>query len=131
MKQSLHRIAISLVLGILFGSVAFASGKSKHVTFNEDVKVGDTIVKKGTYTVTFDEKTNELTIRDYKKIVAKTTARIGERQSANWRPVNYVTAKDKESNLMLSGIPMGGNMIIVGGETAAGTTSASPATPQQ
>jgi len=28
-------------------------------------------------------------------------------------------------------VRMGGSLIIVGGETAAGTTSASPATPQQ
>lgn len=129
MKKSLHRIAISLVLGILLGSVALAGGKSKNVTFNQDIKVGDTLVKKGTYVVTFDEKTNELTIRDNnKKIIAKTTGRLEERKSAN--QVAYLTAKDKESNLLLSGVQMGSNIVIVGGETAAAPTVAAPAANQ-
>lgn len=129
MKKSLHRIAISLVLCVLLGSVALAGGKSRHVTFSQDIKVGDTLVKKGAYVVTFDEKTNELTIRKNRKVVAKATGRLEELKGAS--QVNYLTAKDKDSNLMLSGVRMGGSLIIVGGETAAGATSASPATPQQ
>jgi hypothetical protein len=124
MKKSLHRIAMSLVLCTLLGSVALANGKSKNVTFNQDVKVGDTLVKKGTYVVTFDEKTNELTIRSNKKVVAKTIGRLEERKSAN--QVSYLTAKDKESNLMLSGVRMGDGLVIVGGETAAAPTVATP-----
>jgi hypothetical protein len=133
MKKSLHRIAMSLVLCTLLGSAALAGGKSKNVTFNQDIKVGDTLVKKGTYVVTFDEKTNELTIRSDNKIVAKTTGRIEEYKSAN--AVAYMTAKDKESNLMLSGVKMGGSLVVVGGETAAAPSVpavvAAPATPQQ
>lgn len=129
MKKSLHRIAISLVLCILLGSVALAGGKSKQVTFSQDIKVGDTLVKKGTYVVTFDEKTNELTIRSNKKIVAKTTGRFEDHKSTY--PVNYLTAKDRESNLMLSGVQLGGKLVVVGSETAAAPVVATPATPQQ
>jgi hypothetical protein len=129
MKKSLHRVAISLVLCTLLGSVALAGGKSKTVTFSQDIKVGDTLVKKGDYVVTFDEKTNELTVRKNRKVVAKTTGRLEEIKGTS--QANYMTAKDKESNLMLSGVRMGGSLIIVGGESAAGTTSASPTTPQQ
>jgi hypothetical protein len=133
MKKSLHRIAMSLVLCTLLGSAALAGGKSKNVTFNQDIKVGDTLVKKGTYVVTFDEKTNELTIRSDNKTVAKTTGRIEEYKSAN--AVAYMTAKDKESNLMLSGVKMGGSLVVVGGETAAAPSVpavvAAPTTPQQ
>ncbi|HEX8636126.1 MAG TPA: hypothetical protein VF703_18535 [Pyrinomonadaceae bacterium] len=124
MKKSLHRIAISLVLSTLLGTVALAGGKSKNVTFNQDIKVGDTLVKKGTYVVTFDEKTNELTIRSNKKIVAKTTGRLEEHKSVN--EVSYLTAKDKASNLMLSGVKMGNSLVVVGGETAAAPTVAAP-----
>lgn len=128
MKKSLHRIAISLVLCTLLGSVALAGGKSKHVTFSQDIKVGDTLVKKGTYIVTFDEKTNELTIRSNRKIVARTTGRLEDRKGTY--PVNYLTAKDSESNLMLSGVQLGGRLIIVGGETAAAPAATAPAIPQ-
>ena len=133
MKKSMYRIAMSLVLCTLLGSAALAGGKSKNVTFNQDIKVGDTLVKKGTYVVTFDEKTNELTIRSNNKIVAKTTGRIEEYKSVN--AVAYMTAKDKESNIMLSGVKMGGSLVVVGGETAAAPSVpavvAAPATPQQ
>ena len=121
---------MSLVLCTLLGSVALAGGKSKNVTFNQDIKVGDTLVKKGTYVVTFDEQTNELTIRNNnKKVIAKTTGRLEERKSAN--QVSYLTAKDKESNLMLSGVRMGDNLIVIGNETAAAPSVAAPATSQQ
>jgi hypothetical protein len=129
MKKSLHRIAMSLVLCTLLGSVALAGGKSKNVTFSQDIKVGDTLVKKGTYIVTFDEKSGELTVRSGKKIVAKTTGRL-EEAKVNY-PMTYQTAKDKESNTMLSGVLMGGRLVVVSGETTAGTLTATPATPQQ
>ncbi len=129
MKKSLHRVAISLVLCILLGSVAQAGGKSKNVTFSQDIKVGDTLVKKGAYVVHFDEKTNELTIRSGKKIVAKTTGRL-EEQKINY-PAVYLTAKDKESNIVLSGVKMDGKLVIVGGEAATGATSTTTAVSQQ
>jgi hypothetical protein len=129
MKKSLHRIALTLVLCTLLGSVALADGKSRHVTFSQDIKVGDTLVKKGTYVVTFDEKTNELTIRSNKKIVAKTTGRMQDRKPSY--PVTFTTDKDKDSNLMLSGVQMGGRLIVVGGETAAAPSIPASATPQQ
>ncbi len=130
MKKSLHRIAISLVLCTLLGSVALAGGKSRHVTFSQDIKVGDTLVKKGTYVVTFDEKTNELTIRSSnKKIIAKTTGRMEERKPSY--PVTFTTDRDKDSNLMLSGVQMGGRLIVIGGETAAAPSIPASATPQQ
>ncbi|HEV2880943.1 MAG TPA: hypothetical protein VGX24_06520 [Pyrinomonadaceae bacterium] len=128
MKKSLHRVAISLVLCTLLGSAALAGGKSKQVTFTQDIKVGDTLVKKGDYVVTFDEKTNELTVRRGSKVVAKAAGRLEEQKSAY--PVNYLTAKDKESNLTLSGVQLGGRLVVVGGETAAGATSIAPASPQ-
>jgi hypothetical protein len=129
MKKSLHRIAISLVLCVLLGSVALAGGKSRHVTFSQDIKVGDTLVKKGAYVVTFDEKTNELTIRSKNKIVAKTTGRMEEGKPSY--PVTFTTDRDKDSNLMLSGVQLGGRLVVVGGETAAAPSLPAPATPQQ
>ncbi|HEX8456873.1 MAG TPA: hypothetical protein VF656_06235 [Pyrinomonadaceae bacterium] len=124
MKKSLHRVALSLVLCTLLGSVALAGGKSKHITFSQDIKVGDTVVKKGTYVVSFDEKTNELTVRSGKKVVAKTTGRL-EEQKANY-PVVYVTLKDKDSNVVLSGVKVDGRLVIVGEATGGATTTAVP-----
>jgi hypothetical protein len=43
-----------------------------------------------------------------------------------------VTDRDKENNLMLAGVQLGGRLVLLGGETAtAPATAAAPATGQQ
>lgn len=121
MKKSLHRIAISLVLCTVLGPAALAGGKTKSVTFYENVKVGDTLVKKGTYFVTFDEKSNELTIRKNGKVIASTPARLGERASTSNSSSVYATKKDKESNVRLSRVSIDGKHAIIGDNVTAAT----------
>jgi hypothetical protein len=55
--------------------------KSSIVTFGSDFVVGGTMVKKGTYKLVFNLKTNELTVvaKD-KSIVAQTVARVESRK---------------------------------------------------
>ena len=121
MKKSLHRIAISLVLCTLLGSVALAGGKTKSVTFYEDVKVGDTLVKKGTYFVTYDEKSKELTIRKNGKVIANTSARLEERATTSKSSSAYATLKDKENNLRLSRVSIDGKHAMIGDNVTAAT----------
>lgn len=83
------------------------------MTFYEDVKVGDTLVKKGTYFVTFDEKSNELTIRKNRKIIASTAARLEERASTSNRASVYATLKDKENNVRLSRVSIDGKHAMI------------------
>jgi len=121
MKKSLHRTAISLVFCILLGSVALAGGKTKSMAFNKDVKVGDTLVKKGTYFVTFDEKNNELTIRKNGKVIAKTTARLVERASTSKYSSAYATLTDKENNVRLAWVSIDGKYAVIGDNVTAAT----------
>ncbi len=83
MKKFAVRLTIALMVCALASSAALAKVKSRTITVGMDFAVGDTLVKKGTYKFSFDDKTNELTIADKDKtVVAKVTARLEKRQQA-------------------------------------------------
>ncbi|HEY0379656.1 MAG TPA: hypothetical protein VGC87_22245 [Pyrinomonadaceae bacterium] len=81
MKKFAVHLIIALAVCALTSSAALAKVKSRTITVGLDFAVGDTLIKKGTYKFSFDDKTNELTItaRD-KTVVAKVTARLEKRQ---------------------------------------------------
>lgn len=76
MKSIVHRIVVLLVIGTLSGVLALGKTTEKEVTFIQNVSVNGTEVKKGTYKVTFNDETGELTIKKGKKVVATTQARL-------------------------------------------------------
>lgn len=86
MKKFAVRMMIAFVVCALMGSAALAKKstiKSRTVSIGVDFVVGNTLVKRGTYKMKFDSKTNELTIlaKD-KTVVAKTIARLEKREKA-------------------------------------------------
>jgi len=48
------------------------------VSFNEDLTVGGTVVKKGDYKVTFDDQNRQLLISSGKRVVARAAASLEE-----------------------------------------------------
>jgi len=122
MKSFVKRIGFAFAVCAMTGVMAFAEVKSDKVTFAEDVTVNGTVVKKGTYKVTFDDQTSELTIiaKD-KNTVAKTKARTEKRENKASR--TEVNSSQKENAQHLRSITFGGdNRLIVIGE---GSTAAS------
>lgn len=85
MKRFTFRLVVALVVCALSGSMALGAAREKFkssiVTFGSDFVVGGTMVKKGTYKLVFNLKTNELTVvaKD-KSIVAQTVARVESRK---------------------------------------------------
>ncbi|HEX8143984.1 MAG TPA: hypothetical protein VF553_15400 [Pyrinomonadaceae bacterium] len=118
MKKIVNRFVVLLVVCSLSSIMALAAGKSKKVTFLTDVTLNGTVIKKGTYQVTFDEKTGELTIADRKNVVAKGNARL--EKFTGIRGTSYVT----ESNKELVSIVFNDNQASLGG--GGGSTSAAP-----
>src|ERR1043165_4395888 len=103
MKKRFLNITLTLVVCALLSPVAFASVKTQTVTFVTDVKIGETLIKKGTYKAKFDDKSNELTILDGKKVVAKTTATLVEQKSGNSKYLTvYTTDRDGAGNAQLT-----------------------------
>jgi hypothetical protein len=76
MNKIVNRLVVLLLVCAMSSIAALAAGKSKKVNFLTDVTLNGTTIKKGTYQVTFDEKTGELIISDKKTVVAKTSARM-------------------------------------------------------
>ena len=79
MKSILNRVVVVLMVGALTSVVALAKVQKHKVTFESDIKVNNTVVKKGTYEVRFDDQTGQFSIMDGKKVVAETTAKLEAR----------------------------------------------------
>lgn len=80
MKSIVNRIAVVLVVGALTCVVAFAKVHKHDVTFENDTKVGGTVVKKGTYQVKFDDENGQLSIVKNGKTVAQAMTKFEQRE---------------------------------------------------
>jgi len=76
MKKTVSRLLVVFVLCMCASVVSFAKETSRVITFGQDFVVGETSVKAGTYKITYNDKTNELTFADKKtkEVVAKVKA---------------------------------------------------------
>ena len=98
--------------------VAMASGKTREITFSRNIMVNDTLVKKGTYKVTFDTETNELIVAKNKSVVARATARW---ENLDSKSAGIYTTKD--SNALYSVIFDGNGRAVIAGKGAGQTAS--------
>ena len=80
MKSIVNRMLVVLVIGALTCVVAFAKVQKHKVTFESDMKVNGTLVKKGTYDVKFDDETGQLSIEKNGKTVAQAMTRLENRE---------------------------------------------------
>lgn len=122
MSKILYRVIMALALCALMSSAAaLAEKKTKNVTFNDDVKIGSTLVKKGTYKVTFDDQTNELIVAKNNKTIAKTQARL-EKIAGKASDSLYSTRMEGEK--ILTSVTMeSGNRAIIQHEDNRSTTA--------
>ena len=79
MKSILNRIAVVLVVGALSSVVALAKVQKHKVTFVSDIKINNTLVKKGTYDLKFDDETGQFTVSKGNKVVAQSMAKLEQR----------------------------------------------------
>src|SRR4030095_9204023 len=79
MKSILNRLAVVLVVGALSSVVALAKVHKHKITFSSDIKVNNTLVKKGTYDVKFDDETGQFTIQKSGKVVVQSMAKLEQR----------------------------------------------------
>ncbi|HKV34229.1 MAG TPA: hypothetical protein VJP89_07910 [Pyrinomonadaceae bacterium] len=123
MKSIMSRMLVVLMVGALTSVAALAKTQKHKVTFEEDIKVNGTVVKRGTYDVKFDDETNQLTILKNGKVVAQAMARLESRdKKANDFQLRS-TNKDNEQKL--TGVTFGGSdkdvVITEGGATTTGS----------
>lgn len=121
MKSIMSRMLVVLMVGALTSVAALAKVHKHKVTFEEDIKVNGTVVKKGTYEVKFDDETNQLSIVKNGKVVAQAMARLESRQ----KKANdfQLRSTNKDNEQQLTGVTFGGSdKDVVITEGAASTT---------
>ena len=121
MKSIMSRMLVVLMVGALTSVAALAKTHKHKVTFEEDIKVNGTVVKRGTYDVKFDDETNQLSISKNGKVVAQAMARLESRaKKAN---DFQLRSTNKDNEQQLTGVTFGGSdKDVVITEGAASTT---------
>ncbi len=116
MKSIVNRIVVVVMIGALASVAAFAKTQKHRVTFDNDIKVNGTLVKKGNYEVKFDEETGQLSIIKNGKTVAQTMAKLEARaKKANGFQLRSVGEGDQAE---LVGLTFGGSdkdVVVTGG----------------
>ena len=79
MKSIVNRMLVVMMVGALTGVVALAKVHKEKVTFENDIKVNGTLVKKGTYDVKFDDESGQLSVVKQGKVIAEAMARTEQR----------------------------------------------------
>src|SRR5690349_14561494 len=80
MKSIVNRVIVVLMVGALTSVVALAKVHKQKVTFENDIKVNSTVVKKGNYDLKFDDETGQLSIVKNGKTIAQAMAKTEARQ---------------------------------------------------
>ena len=123
MKSIVSKMVAVVMVGALTSVMAFAKVHKEKVTFDSDIKVNGTVVKKGTYDVKFDDESGQLSITKNGKVVAQAMAKLEQREKkANDFQLRSTTNGD-ETNLI--GVTFGGsdkNVVIT--SSGSSTTGA-------
>jgi hypothetical protein len=122
MKSVVNKVLVVLMVGALTSVVAFAKTQKQKVTFENDIKVNGTLVKKGTYELKFDDQSGQLSIIKNGKVVAQAMARTEQREKkASDFQLRSITKGDE---VQLAGVTFGGSdkdvMIANNGASTSG-----------
>ena len=80
MKSIVNKMLAVLMVGALTSVIALGKVQKHKVTFESDMKVNGTLVKKGTYDIKFDDQTGQLSIIKNGKVVAEANAKLEQRE---------------------------------------------------
>ena len=103
----MNRMLVVLMVTALTSVVALAKVHKHKVTFEEDIKVNGTVVKRGTYEVKFDDETGQLSIAKNGKVVAQAMAKLEPRsKKADDFQLRSTNSGDEQK---LTGVTFGGS----------------------
>jgi len=100
MKYIFNRLAVALLLLVLVSAAAFGKGQKATIILTSDTKVGEVLVKKGTYQVKFDEQANELSIWKGRKLIAKSAVELQPRPKTVDGTEHMVVEENGEKKLV-------------------------------
>jgi hypothetical protein len=119
MKTIPNRIVLALFLVMFASPLTFAKVHKGTIKLEADTKVGDVVVKKGTYDARFDDESGEVSILKKKEVIAKSAAQtepLSRKYDSTAVIVNSENAERK-----LTGIIFGGTSqtVVLKGTQAA------------
>ena len=121
MKSIVSRMVMVMLVGALTGVVALAKVQKEKVTFENDIKVNGTLVKKGTYEVKFNDETGQLAITKNGKTVVEAMAKLAprEKKAGDFQVRSVVNGDETQ----LIGVTFGGSDkdVIISNNGAATT----------
>ena len=100
MKSIVSKIGAVVMVGALTSVVAFAKVHKEKVTFDSDIKVNGTVVKKGSYDLKFDDESGQLSITKNGKVVAQAMAKAEQREKKASDFQLRSTSDNGETNLI-------------------------------
>ncbi|HEX6730439.1 MAG TPA: hypothetical protein VF074_10530 [Pyrinomonadaceae bacterium] len=106
MKSILSRFVVVLVVGALTSVVALAKVHKEKVNLVNDIKINNTLVKKGTYEIKFDDQTGQLSVSKNGKVVAQAMGRLESREKKASEFLMRSTGSGDSSQLL--GVTFGG-----------------------
>ena len=124
MKSIVNRMVVVLMVAALTSVVALAKVHKQKVTFESDIKVNGTLVKKGTYDMKFNDETGQLSIIKNGKTVAEAMAKVEARtkKAADFQMRSTVNGGEQQ----LTGVTFGGSdKDVVISNSGASTTGSS------
>jgi hypothetical protein len=123
MKSIVTRMMVVLMVTALTSVVALAKVQKHKVTFENDIKVNGTLLKKGSYDVKFDDETSQLSISKNGKVVVEAVGRLEPRdkKANDFKLRSVVNGNETE----LIGVTFGGSdkdvMISNNGASTSGS----------
>jgi len=100
MKSIVSKMVAVVMVGALTSVVAFAKVQKEKVTFDSDIKVNGTVVKKGAYDLKFDDESGQLSITKNGKVVVQTMAKLEQREKKASDFQLRSTSDNGETNLI-------------------------------
>jgi hypothetical protein len=122
MKSVMSKALAVLMVGALTSVVALAKVQKARATFDNDIKVNGTLVKKGSYDVKYDDESGQLSIIKNGKVIAEAMTRVEARsKKASDFQIRSVT---NGNEVQLAGVTFGGSdkdvMIANNGASTSG-----------
>jgi hypothetical protein len=127
-KQNFYIIVFAIVLGVLLNINAQAAMRSRRMTFDDNLIVGGTVVKKGDYDVKFDNQTQSLLITRGKRVVAQAPARPEDHIKAGYTYSTLENSGGQPSTL--TAIKLGKRVAVIQLDSQQGSNPA-PVSPNQ
>ena len=119
MRKQFICAALAAALVALSVGTASAKVKTRKLTFGSDFWLGDTLVKRGTYSVSYDDKTNEISIADKQNTIAKAPARAEKREHESYAWDVTLAPKGDGQALVRLAFPGDKQTLVVGDATAS------------